>query len=74
MFKPLIPSHIFPKKNVGFDAWYNEYKKDLINLFKIMIEILDERYENVDDYDNNETFTDFVKFIYKKSTKYVFKE
>ena len=74
MFKPLIQTHIFPKRNADFSVWYNEYKKDLINLFKIMIEILDERYENVEDYDNNELFTEFVHFIYKKSSKYVFKE
>ena len=75
MFRPLIPSHIFHKKNCRFDDWYKEYKKDLINLFTIMLEILDERYEDIiDDYDNNENFTVFVKFIYIKSSKYFLKD
>jgi hypothetical protein len=55
-------------KNPNFQKWFEYYRTDIINLFNISKEVINEHYN----YDIN--FSDFVQLIYNSSSKYMFKE
>ena len=67
----LYNNYIPHKKNCNFNKWFFEYEYQLKNLYCIMCEILEDRYniENI----KNISFINFCKFIYNFSSKYVMK-
>jgi hypothetical protein len=66
----LYKNYIPHKKNSSFLRWYKEYELHLLNLYGILNETLDERYEK-EDNDKDISFNNFCKFIYDTSSKYV---
>ena len=64
--------HKLIKRN-SFSKWMREYEPQIINLFSIFVEILNERHENCCDINNYELFLNFCGFIYNKSSTYIMK-
>ena len=54
--------------NPNFQKWFEYYKTDIINLFNISKEVVN------DHYDCDISFNDFVQLIYNSSSKYMFKD
>jgi len=70
----LYKNYIPHRKNCKFDKWFYEYEYQLTILYSICIEILDDRYKNVDEsYMEKISFLKFCKFIYNYSSKYILK-
>ena len=51
--------------------WQEHYKPQLINLFKIFMDIINDRYPRNKVEINSKTFNDFCIFIYESSSKYM---
>ena len=67
MTKTAIFNYIPHKRiKVNFQIWFNEYKVDLINLYSILIETLEERYDNIDI-----NFNIFCNFIFNNSSGFI---
>jgi hypothetical protein len=64
--------HKLIKRN-SFNKWMNEYESQIINLFSIFVEILNERHENCCNINDYKLFLKFCEFIYNKSSTYIMK-
>lgn len=76
MSRKTIISNYIPHKTPiysNFNIWFNEYKYSLSCLFGILKDTIDERYPESanNDWNSNELFIKFCKFIYTKSSKHV---
>jgi hypothetical protein len=76
MFRKTVISNYIPHKtplNPNFNKWFNEYKYDLVYLFGILKESMEDRYidSSNNDWGSDELFLTFCRFIYKKSSKHV---
>ena len=73
--KTVISNYIPHKKPMhpNFNIWFNEYKYNLACLFGILKETIEERYfeSTNNDWNSNELFIKFCRFIYTKSSKHV---
>ena len=67
----LYINHKLIKRN-SFHKWMQEYEPQLINLFSIFVEIINQRHNDCCKVDD-ELFFNFCKFIYNKSTSYILK-
>ena len=69
-------SNYIPHKTpfrVKFIDWFNYYKKDLINLYTIFQDSINNNFERTDikvEFKSNVEFTKFVYMIYNSSSKY----
>lgn len=70
LFKNYIP-HKTPF-NTNYNKWFNEYEKEILSLYGILQQIINERYpyEKVD-WESEEIFNSFSIMLYNKSSKYI---
>ena len=70
LFKNYIP-HKTPFKP-NYNKWFNEYEKEILSLYGILQQIINERYpyEKID-WESEEIFNSFSIMLYNKSSKYI---
>ena len=70
LFKNYIP-HKTPFKP-NYNKWFNEYEKEIINLYSIFQEIINDRYQYEKiDWESHKIFILFSIMLYNKSSKYI---
>lgn len=70
MVKKCVINNYIPHKTPrisNYSVWHENYKKDLVAMFKSTENILYDRYGNLKKIDYN----DFCLMIYKSSSKYI---
>ena len=78
MYRKTVISNYIPHKKPkypNFNNWFNEYKYSLECLFGILKENIEERYSGSinNDWNSDELFIKFCRFIYTKSSKHITK-
>ena len=62
------------KKRINYRKWIFEYQRDILNLYSILKEIIEQRYPNKKiNWDSEKLFIQFCIFIYKNSSGYILK-
>lgn len=72
--KSVIVNYIPHKRpiNVNFNNWFQCYKKDILNLYSIFKESINDNYKyNKIDWETDIIFKKFVYLIFNSSSKYI---
>ena len=70
LLKNYIPHK--PRFKPKYNKWFNEYEKEIINLYSIFQEIINDRYQYEKiDWKSHKIFILFSIMLYNKSSKYI---
>jgi hypothetical protein len=68
-FRNYIP-HKKPRYS-NYNTWKECYYNDLLQLYNILEDLINSRYDNNIKWNNENNFEEFCKFIYECSSKYI---
>ena len=59
-------------KYITYDKWFSYYKKQIIDMYIIMFDIVDDKYSDSGvDWDSEKVFNEFAYMLYESSSKYI---